>query len=92
MTAQLYAFTRGFLSIPRAFMRDGEDGVITVAPGLVDTPNGRTAGRAGPAALPFRRQATGWEIAYATLFFMSNESAYVTAQHLAVDSGLMGMT
>lgn len=71
--------------------------VNTVVPGLVDTPNGRTAGagrpgRSGGENLPFRRQATGWEIAYATLFFMSNESAYVTAQHLAVDSGLMGMT
>jgi NAD(P)-dependent dehydrogenase (short-subunit alcohol dehydrogenase family) len=70
--------------------------VNTVVPGLVDTPNGRTAGAGRPSrgrgeTLPFRRQATAWEIAYATLFFMSNESAYVTAQQLAVDSGLMGM-
>lgn len=71
--------------------------VNIVVPGLVDTPNGRTAGagrasRGKGEALPFRRQATGWEIAYAALFFLSDESAYVTAQHLAVDSGLMGMT
>lgn len=71
--------------------------VNTVIPGLVDTPNGRSAGAGRPTRgkgenLPFRRQATGWEIAYAALFFMSNESSYVTAQHLAVDSGLMGMT
>ena len=70
--------------------------VNMVVPGLVDTPNGRTAGAGRPSrgrgeTLPFRRQATAWEIAYATLFFMSSESAYVTAQHLAVDSGLMGM-
>lgn len=70
--------------------------VNTVIPGLVDTPNARTAGagrasRGTGAELPFRRQATGWEIAYAALFFVSNESAYVTAQHLAVDSGLLGM-
>jgi NAD(P)-dependent dehydrogenase (short-subunit alcohol dehydrogenase family) len=70
--------------------------VNTVVPGQVDTPNGRIAG-AGRASrgrgenLPFRRQATAWEIAYATLFFLSGESVYVTAQHLAVDSGLMGM-
>lgn len=71
--------------------------VNTVIPGLVDTPNGRSAGAGRPSRgkgenLPFRRQATGWEIAYAALFFMSDESAYVTAQHLAVDCGLMGMT
>lgn len=71
--------------------------VNSVVPGLVDTPNGRTAGagrksRGAGEGLPFRRQATGWEIAYGTLFFMSNESAYVTAQHLAVDSGILGMS
>ena len=70
--------------------------VNTVVPGQVDTPNGRTAGAGRPSRgrgenLPFLRQATAWEIAYATLFFLSGESVYVTAQHLAVDSGLMGM-
>ena len=70
--------------------------VNIVAPGQVDTPNGRTAGAGRPSRgrgenLPFRRQATAWEIAYATLFFMSMESVYVTAQTLGVDSGLMGM-
>ena len=30
MSVQLYAFTCGFVTIPRAFMLDGEDGVITV--------------------------------------------------------------
>lgn len=70
--------------------------VNTVVPGQVDTPNGRIAG-AGRASrghgenLPFGRQATAWEIAYATLFFMSDESVYVTAQSLGVDSGMMGM-
>jgi NAD(P)-dependent dehydrogenase (short-subunit alcohol dehydrogenase family) len=70
--------------------------VNTVVPGQVDTPNGRTAGAGRPSRgrgenLPFRRQATAWEIAYATLFFMSGESVYVTAQNLAVDSGMMGL-
>jgi NAD(P)-dependent dehydrogenase (short-subunit alcohol dehydrogenase family) len=66
-----------------------------VCPGLVDTPLGRlaTAGRPSRArsAIPFGRQATGWEIAYAALFFVSDESVYVTAQVLAVDAGITGM-
>ncbi|HEU4430935.1 MAG TPA: SDR family NAD(P)-dependent oxidoreductase [Myxococcota bacterium] len=66
-----------------------------VCPGLVDTPLGRvaTAGRPSRArsAVPFGRQATGWEIAYAALFFISDESVYVTAQRLAVDAGLTGL-
>jgi NAD(P)-dependent dehydrogenase (short-subunit alcohol dehydrogenase family) len=61
----------------------------------VDTPNGRTAGAGRPSRgtgnVPFGRQATAWEVAYAVLFFMSDESVYVTAQTLAVDSGLSGM-
>jgi NAD(P)-dependent dehydrogenase (short-subunit alcohol dehydrogenase family) len=67
-----------------------------VAPGLVDTPLGRlaTQGRPsrGAARTPFGRQATAWEIAYAALFFMSDESVYVTAQVLAVDSGITGIS
>jgi NAD(P)-dependent dehydrogenase (short-subunit alcohol dehydrogenase family) len=71
--------------------------VNTVMPGLVDTPLGRltTAGRperanAG-ARVAFGRQATAWEIAYAILFFLSDESVYVNAQILAVDSGITGL-
>ncbi|MFZ5667921.1 MAG: SDR family NAD(P)-dependent oxidoreductase [Pseudomonadota bacterium] len=67
-----------------------------VAPGLVDTPLGRRAaqGRPSRGTSPqfFGRQATGWEIAYAALFFMSDESVYVTGQILAVDSGLTGIS
>jgi NAD(P)-dependent dehydrogenase (short-subunit alcohol dehydrogenase family) len=66
-----------------------------VYPGLVDTPNGRSAGAdrpsRGKARVPFGRQATAWEIACAVLFFLSDESVYITAQTLAVDSGLSGM-
>ncbi len=66
-----------------------------VAPGLVDTPLGRLASAGRPSrarsAVPFGRQATGWEIAYAALFFVSDESVYVTAQLLAVDAGITGM-
>jgi NAD(P)-dependent dehydrogenase (short-subunit alcohol dehydrogenase family) len=66
-----------------------------VCPGLVDTPLGRlaSAGRQsrGRTPIPFGRQATGWEVAYAALFFTSDESVYVTGQILAVDSGLTGL-
>lgn len=67
-----------------------------VAPGLVDTPLGRVATQGRPSRgrsrIPFGRQATAWEIAYASLFFMSEESVYVNAQILAVDSGITGIS
>ena len=67
-----------------------------VAPGLVDTPLGRraTQGRSsrGRTPVPFGRQATGWEVAYAALFLTSDESVYITAQTLAVDSGMTGIS
>jgi NAD(P)-dependent dehydrogenase (short-subunit alcohol dehydrogenase family) len=67
-----------------------------VAPGLVDTPLGRRATQGRPSRgrtpVPFGRQATGWEIAYAALFLTSGESVYITAQTLAVDSGLTGIS
>ncbi|MBN4668720.1 SDR family oxidoreductase, partial [Pandoraea nosoerga] len=66
-----------------------------VYPGLVDTPNGREARAGRPARgkspVPFGRQATAWGIAHAVLFFLSDASVSVTAQTLAVDSGLSGM-
>jgi NAD(P)-dependent dehydrogenase (short-subunit alcohol dehydrogenase family) len=67
-----------------------------VAPGLVDTPLGRVATQGRPsrvrAPTPFGRQATGWEVAYAALFFMSGEGVYVTGQTLAVDAGMTGIS
>ncbi len=67
-----------------------------VAPGLVDTPLGRMASQGRESRsrtrIPFGRQATAWEIAYAALFFMSDESVYVNAQILAVDSGITGIS
>ena len=66
-----------------------------VAPGLMDTSLGRDASRRRPARnakpLPFDRQGTGWETAYASLFLMSRESAYITAQTLVVDGGLIDL-
>lgn len=66
-----------------------------VYPGLVDTPLGRAASAGRPSRsatpVPFGRMATGWEVAYAALFFLSDESVYVTAQGLAIDGGLTGI-
>lgn len=66
-----------------------------VVPGLVDTPLGRaaTAGRPsrGRTRVPLGRQATAWDIAYATVFLLSGESSYITAQSIVVDGGLTGI-
>jgi NAD(P)-dependent dehydrogenase (short-subunit alcohol dehydrogenase family) len=66
-----------------------------IAPGLMDTSIGRlaTRGRPGRAAtnVPLGRQGTGWETAYATLFLLSEESAYITGQTFAVDGGLSAL-
>jgi NAD(P)-dependent dehydrogenase (short-subunit alcohol dehydrogenase family) len=69
--------------------------VNIVAPGLMDTSIGRAAtkGRPGRAKtpVPLGRQGTGWETAYAALFLLSDEAAYITGQVLAVDGGMTGL-
>jgi NAD(P)-dependent dehydrogenase (short-subunit alcohol dehydrogenase family) len=66
-----------------------------VAPGLMDTALGRQATQMRPdrtaGPLPLGRQGTGWEVAYAALFLTSRESAYVNAQILVVDGGLIDL-
>ena len=60
-------------------------------PGLMDTPMGRDATRRRPGratAVPFGRQGTGWEVAYASLFLLSHEASYVNGHALLVDGGL----
>jgi NAD(P)-dependent dehydrogenase (short-subunit alcohol dehydrogenase family) len=62
-----------------------------LAPGLLDTPMGRAASERNPARalrpVPFGRQGTAWEMAYAVLFLISTESSYVNAQTIFVDGG-----
>lgn len=38
--------------------------------------------------VPMGRMGAGWDVAYAALFFASDESAYVTGQMLVVDGGV----
>jgi NAD(P)-dependent dehydrogenase (short-subunit alcohol dehydrogenase family) len=62
-----------------------------VVPSLVDTPMGREASRLNPARtarrLPFGRQATAWEVAYAAVWLLSSEASYVNAHPLVLDGG-----
>ena len=69
--------------------------VNIVAPGLMDTSIGRAATRGRPGRaktpVPLGRQGTGWETAYAALFLLSDEAAYITGQTLAVDGGMTAL-
>ncbi|HEY2580026.1 MAG TPA: SDR family oxidoreductase [Streptosporangiaceae bacterium] len=85
------------LGICRQVAREGMATCIRanlVVPGLVDTPLGREASRQNPARtarrLPFGRQATAWEVAYATVWLLSHESSYVNAHPLVLDGGAAG--
>jgi NAD(P)-dependent dehydrogenase (short-subunit alcohol dehydrogenase family) len=66
-----------------------------VAPGLIDTPLGRLASAGRPSRdrtpVPLQRQGTAWEIAYPTVFLLSDEASYITGQTLAVDGGLTAL-
>lgn len=82
------------LGICRQVAREGMASYIRanlVVPGLVDTPLGRDASRRNPARtarrLPFGRQATAWEVAYATVWLLSAEASYINAHPLVLDGG-----
>ena len=85
-------------ALMRETAREGARGCMranVVLPGLMDTSIGRLATRGRPnraeTHVPLGRQGTGWETAYAVLFLLSDESAYVTGQSLIVDGGLTGL-
>jgi NAD(P)-dependent dehydrogenase (short-subunit alcohol dehydrogenase family) len=70
-----------------------------VAPGNIDTParlnllwrragGGDQPRTPSPMLSPVGRQGTGWDIGYMTVFLLSDESTFVTAQILPVDGGL----
>jgi NAD(P)-dependent dehydrogenase (short-subunit alcohol dehydrogenase family) len=81
-------------ALMRAVAVEGKDRAIRsniVMPGIIDTGLGRNANRELPfrasIPIPLGRQGTAWEVAYAALFLLSDESAYITGQTLAVDGG-----
>lgn len=82
------------VSLARAIAAAGEPLGIrcnSVLPGVIDTPLGRDEGRRRvdrSTVTPFCRQGTAWEVAYACLFLISDESSYVNAHALHVDGGL----
>jgi NAD(P)-dependent dehydrogenase (short-subunit alcohol dehydrogenase family) len=84
------------IALGRAIARAGEETGIrcnVIAPGFMDTPMGRDASRRRSdraVTVPFGRQGTGWEVAYAALFLISNESSYVNAHTLFLDGGHLG--
>jgi NAD(P)-dependent dehydrogenase (short-subunit alcohol dehydrogenase family) len=63
-----------------------------VIPGPVDTPLGRYGAavveKRSQMRLPLGRQATAWDVAYATVFLLSGESSYITGESLSVAGGL----
>jgi NAD(P)-dependent dehydrogenase (short-subunit alcohol dehydrogenase family) len=70
-----------------------------IMPGLIDTPHidGLKVNYGGDAArmrrerserVPMKRMGEAWDIAYASLFLVSEEAKYITGQVLAVDGGL----
>jgi NAD(P)-dependent dehydrogenase (short-subunit alcohol dehydrogenase family) len=73
--------------------------VNAILPGLVDTPLGvdehaRISGLERSAIsleraerVPMGRQGTAWDVAYASLFFASDEAAFITGAQLVVDGG-----
>jgi NAD(P)-dependent dehydrogenase (short-subunit alcohol dehydrogenase family) len=84
------------LGICRQAAREGMARFIRanlVVPSLVDTPLGREASSRNPARtarrLPFGRQATAWEVAYATIWLLSDESSYVNAHPMLLDGGAL---
>jgi NAD(P)-dependent dehydrogenase (short-subunit alcohol dehydrogenase family) len=66
-----------------------------LAPGPVDTPLGREASRARPTRatqrLPFGREGTAWEVAYAAQFLLSHEGSLINAQVIVADGGMTGL-
>lgn len=82
------------IALARSVAKAGQPSGIrcnALLPGIIDTPMGRDEGRRRSGKrgqiVPFGRQGTAWEVAYAALFLISNEASYVNAQSLSVDGG-----
>lgn len=83
----------GMGAIMRAVGFEGKDRGMranAVMLGMIDTGLGRSADGSTPRRdipIALGRFGTAWESAYAVLFLLSDEAAYVTGQILAVDGG-----
>ncbi|MEV4890213.1 SDR family oxidoreductase [Nonomuraea sp. NPDC055795] len=72
-----------------------------VVPGYIDTAAGRWGSVISPErraavetrkkSIPLQRQGTAWEVAYPTVFLLSDESSYVTGQTLVIDGGHLSL-
>jgi NAD(P)-dependent dehydrogenase (short-subunit alcohol dehydrogenase family) len=63
----------------------------SILPGGIDTgmareQDGQTAKERG-RTVGLGRAGTAWDVAYATVFLLSDESAFITGQHISVDGG-----
>lgn len=69
--------------------------VNIVMPGLIDTSLGRLASQVKPdrdeTPIPLGRKGTGWDVANATAFLLSDAASYITGQTLVVDGGLSSL-
>ncbi len=69
--------------------------INVVMPGLIDTSLGRLASQVksdrDATPVPLGRQGTGWDVAEAATFLLSDAASYVSGQTLAVDGGLTNL-
>jgi NAD(P)-dependent dehydrogenase (short-subunit alcohol dehydrogenase family)/uncharacterized protein (DUF1330 family) len=84
----------GLSSLVRATAMARKDDAIRaniVMLGMIDSGIGRDGDRNMPGRenipVPLGRRGTAWEVAYASLFLLSDESTFITGQTLAVDGG-----
>ncbi len=74
--------------------------VNAIMPGAIDTPftepskilydgDADKMRRERSTAIPMKRMGEAWDVAYASLFLVSDEAKYITGQVLAVDGGLL---
>jgi len=74
----------GYIDTP--FIRRDIGGVPSYKRKGFDSAEVYAAARNG--LVPMGRMGTGWDVAYAALYFASDDSAYVTGQMLVVDGGV----
>ena len=80
------------------YVREGAENAIM--PGLIETPwidrlkaahggNWERMKKERAERVPMKKMGEAWDIAYASLFLVSDEAKYITGQVLAVDGGYL---